>query len=59
MMHYKTQRFTVIHIAKSLEKSIARPKLVKEYACPNALSDRLEQGSTGYNNKYSAFGRYY
>ncbi len=53
MMHYKTQRFTVIHIAKSLEKSIARPKLVKEYACPNTLEYRLEKGSTGYNKGYT------
>ena len=28
-----------IHIAKSLEKPTARPKLVKEYACPNTLTD--------------------
>ncbi len=29
-------RFAVIHIAKSLKKASAQPKLVKEYACPNA-----------------------
>ena len=33
------QRFAAIHIAKPLEKAIARPKLVKEYACPNPLSE--------------------
>ena len=44
-----SQRFAVIHIAKSLEKATAQPKLVKEYACPNALNDSLEEGSTGYN----------
>ena len=49
-------RFTVIHIAKSLEKAIARPKLAKEYACPNALADRLEEGSTGYNKVYKSLG---
>ena len=49
-------RFTVIHIAKFLEKAIARPKLVKEYACPNPLKDRLEEGSTGYNKVYKSLG---
>ncbi len=49
-------RFAVIHIAKSLEKATARPKLVKEYACPNALKDSLEERSTGYNNVYKALG---
>ena len=33
-----SQRFAVIHIAKSLEKATARPKLVKEYACTNTLT---------------------
>ena len=49
-------RFAVIHIAKSLEKVTARPKLVKEYACPNALRDSSEEGSTGYNNVYKSLG---
>jgi len=44
-----SQRFAVIHIAKSLEKATAQPKLVKEYACPNSLNDSLKEGSTGYN----------
>jgi len=48
-------RFAVIHIAKSLEKAAALPKLVKEYACPNPPKDRVEEGSTGYNKKYSAY----
>lgn len=43
-------RFTAIHIAKSHKKANAQPKLVKEYACPNTLKDRLEEGSTDYNN---------
>jgi len=46
-------RFAVIHIAKSLEKATARPKLVKEYACPNPLRDSSGEGSTGYNNSYT------
>ncbi|PSK80115.1 hypothetical protein CLV93_1283 [Prolixibacter denitrificans] len=32
----KSPRFTATHIAKSLEKPTARPKLVKECVCPNA-----------------------
>ena len=32
-------RFAVIHIAKSLEKATAQPKLVKEYAFPNTLAE--------------------
>ncbi len=32
----KSPRFTATHIAKSLEKPIARAKLVKECVCPNA-----------------------
>jgi hypothetical protein len=28
-----------IHIAKSLKKTALRPKLVKEYVCPNALEN--------------------
>ncbi len=51
------QRFTVIHIAKLLEKATARPKLVKEYACPNALADRQKQRSTGYNKVYKSLGK--
>ena len=47
-------RFTVIHIAKSLKKATARPKLVKEYACSNPLTDRVEEGSTGYNKMYNS-----
>lgn len=31
-----SQRFTVTHIAKSLKKSNAQPKLVKECDCSNA-----------------------
>ena len=31
----KSQRFTASHIAKSLEKPNARPKLVKKCVCPN------------------------
>ena len=51
-----SQRFAVIHIAKSLEKATARPKLVKEYPYPNAMTDRLEGGSTGYNKVYKSLG---
>jgi hypothetical protein len=45
-------RFAVIHIAKSLKKAIARPKLVKEYACPNTLTDRGKEvlATTMYKN---------
>jgi len=49
-------RFAVIHIAKSLEKATTRPKLVKEYACPNPLTGSSEERSTGYNNVYKALG---
>ena len=38
------------------KKPTHKPKLVKEYACPNALTDRLEEGSTGYNNVYKSLG---
>ena len=41
--------FTTIHIAKSLEKSTARPKLVKEYGCPIA---REEQVATKLEEKW-------
>jgi len=34
-----SQRFAAIHIAKSLKKATARPKLVKEYVCPNPLAE--------------------
>lgn len=46
------QRSADIHIAKSLEKTIPRPKLVKEYACPNTLTDRLEEVSIGYRKMH-------
>jgi len=49
-------RSAVLHIAKSLEKAITRPKLIKEYACSNPLTDRLEEGSTGYNKAYKSLG---
>jgi len=55
-MMKNSQRLAVIHIAKSLEKPTAQSKLVKEYACPNPLTTRLEEGSTGYNNVYKALG---
>ena len=51
-----SQRLAVIHIAKSLEKTTPRPKLVKEYACPKTQIDRLEEGSTGYNKQYKTLG---
>ncbi len=38
-MMRNSQRFAAIHIAKSLGKAIARPKLVKEYACPNPQAE--------------------
>jgi hypothetical protein len=38
-----SQRFAVIHIAKSLEKASARPKLVKEYDSPNTMTDRWKE----------------
>jgi len=56
-MNNYSPRFAVIHIAKSLEKPIARPKLVKESVCPNPLADRLEERSTGYNTQYKKLGR--
>ena len=49
-----SQRFAVIHIAKSLKKATARPKLVKEYACPNPLKYRLKEECTGYNKVYQS-----
>ena len=55
-MMRNSPRFAVIHIAKSLEKATARPKLVKEYVCPNPLTDRLREGSTGYNTQYKKLG---
>ena len=51
-----SQRFAVIHIAKSLKKATARPKLVKEYVCPNLLKYSLKEGSTGYNKVYKSLG---
>ncbi len=48
-----SQHFAVIHIAKSLEKATTRPKLVKEYACYNPLTNKEEEGSTGYNKGYT------
>jgi len=41
-----------IHIAKSLKSQLNEPKLVNKYVFANALTDRLEEGSTGYNTQY-------
>jgi len=55
-MNTNSPRFAVIHIAKSLAKATAQPKLVKEYVYPNLLADRLEERSTGYNTQYKKLG---
>jgi hypothetical protein len=43
-----------IHIAKSLEKPIARPKLVKEYAFANAEKDANKIERNGRNEESPA-----
>jgi hypothetical protein len=44
------------HLPSRAKSQPHKPKLVKEYACPNALADRLEEGSTGYNKVYKSLG---
>jgi hypothetical protein len=39
-----------IHIAKSLEKFTARPKLVKEYTCPNVDKKKARAYNKFINN---------
>ena len=47
-------RFAVIHIAKSLEKATARPKLVKEYVFANAEKDANKIEINGKNEESPA-----
>ena len=53
-----SQRFKATHIAKSLKKPSARPKLVKECVCPNArgtaklLANRLKMNKGQLVTRY-------
>ena len=52
-MDYKLAHASQSYTLPSRSKKPTRkPKLVKEYACPNAPKDSMEEGSTGYNNVY-------
>jgi len=49
----KQPTYKAIHIAKSLKSQTHKPKLVKEYSCPNA-EKRKENKARKHNNMYSA-----
>ena len=51
----KSQCFAVIHIAKSLEKADPQAKTCQRVCLPQH-TDRLKQGSTGYNTQYKKLG---
>jgi len=57
-MNYEIANASQSYTLPSHSKNLThKPKLGKEYACPNALVDRLEEGSTGYNTQYKKLGR--